>query len=90
MPKGPSQTPEAVDWDRVVRVQALGTDTFGPFEIWINVTMDDGVWYAFYPFTPGYQELVDDLPRRFPDLNPDWQDEMAETPWHVDRLIYAR
>jgi hypothetical protein len=84
------QASSAVDWNRVIRVEALGTDTFGPFELWINVTTEDGVMHAYYPFTPGYKKLIEELPRRFPHLEPDWKEAMAETPWHVERLIYVK
>ena len=49
-------------------------------------------FFAAEPPIPkkGYDEIIESLPQRFPPIPPTWHDEMAEQPWHVERVLFSR
>lgn len=86
-----SPTLEDIRWEEVARIDVLGHDAIGPFEIAVNFTHRDGSWVPVYVHTPGYEDLVRSLHRRFPTIPPDWYDEMMANPdWHVERCLWRR
>src|SRR5688572_20533792 len=76
-----------IRWDDVVKIEALGTDAVGPFEVWLTFTHADGSTAVVFPHTPGYGDVLRIMLRRFPEIPPGWVDEMAEQPWHVERVL---
>jgi hypothetical protein len=78
-----------IQWDDVVRVEALGTDALGPFEVSLTFTHSDGTEVTVFVHHKGYSDVVDSLPRRFPTITPNWYQEMSEQPWHVERVLYS-
>jgi len=80
-----------IRWDEVVRVDAMGHDAIGPFEVCVNFTHSDGSSVAVYVHTRGYYELVTTLHKRFPTISPTWYAEMMANPdWHVEQRLYSR
>ncbi len=80
----------AIRWPDVVRIDALGTDAIGPFEVSLTFTYADGSQATLFVHHTGYDEILDSLPQRFPSIRETWHDEMAEQPWHVERVLYSR
>jgi hypothetical protein len=79
-----------IRWDDVIRIEALGTDAIGPFEITVTFVYADEGETSLFVHHKGYDEIIDSLPRRFPSISPSWQDELAKQPWHVERTLYSR
>jgi hypothetical protein len=79
-----------VRWQDVVRIEALGTDAFGAFQIWLTFTYDDGSKTQVAVEMKGYWDIVDSLHERFPSIPADWYDRMAETPWHTEAVLFER
>jgi hypothetical protein len=75
-------------WDEVIRVDALGTDAIGPFEVSLTFTHSDGTQAIVCVHHKGYDEIADSLPGRFPSISPSWYQEMSEQPWHVERVLF--
>ena len=86
----PTKPCPEIRWQNVVRIEAMGTDTFGAFQIWLTFTHSDGsvAWVAIE--TKGYWDIVESLHSRFPSILPTWYDEMSEQQWHVQRVLYSR
>jgi hypothetical protein len=79
-----------VRWSDVVRIDAMGTDTFGPFEVYLSFTCYDGSQVTVFPHHKGYAEIIESLPQRFPSIPARWHAEMAQQPWHVEHVLYSR
>ena len=79
-----------IRWPDVVRIEAMGTDSFSAFQIWLTFTHVDGTQAEVTIETRGYWDIVDSLHTRFPSISPTWYDEMAEQPWHVEKVLYSR
>ena len=80
-----------IRWEDVVRIEALGHDAIGPYEICVTFTHADGTQATVFVHTRGYLDVVTSLHQRFPSIPPDWYDDMMAHPdWHVERLLYAR
>jgi hypothetical protein len=86
---GTKPCPE-IRWDDVVRIEATGTDAFGAFEVWLTIYQSDGSEVTLTVDHKGYDKILESLPERFPSIRPDWYDQMAEQPWHVESALYAR
>ena len=82
------QCPE-IRWEDVVRIEAVGTDAFSGFQIWLTITHSDGSEAQVFRETKGYYEIVESLHRRFPSISPTWYEDMAKTPWHVEKVLYS-
>jgi hypothetical protein len=88
---GTTQPCLEIGWDEVVRIEALGHDAIGPFEICVTFTHSDGSEATIYVHTKGYEKIVTSLHRRFRTISPKWYEEMMSHPdWHVERLLYSR
>jgi hypothetical protein len=79
-----------IQWEEVVRIEAMGTDAFSAFEIWLTLIHSDGTRAEITMDTKGYWDIVDTLHSRFPSISPTWYDEMSEQPWHVERTLFSR
>jgi hypothetical protein len=79
-----------IRWDDVVRIDALGTDVLGAFEISVTFVYTDNSEVTVFVHHKGYDEILESLPQRFPSIPLTWYDEMAEEPWHVERVLYER
>jgi len=79
-----------IRWEDVVRIEAMGTDAFSGFQIWLTITRSDSSEAEVYRETKGYYEIVESLHGRFPSISPMWYDEMARTPWHVEKILHSR
>jgi len=86
---GTQPCPE-IRWQDVVRIEATGTDAFGAFEVWLTFHHSDGSEVDLTVQHRGYDKILESLPERFPSILPDWYDRMAEQPWHVESVLYAR
>lgn len=85
---GPS-CPE-IRWQDVVRIEAMGTDAFSPFQVWLTFIYGDGKEAQVAAEMKGYWDVVDSLHERFPSILPDWYARMAKTPWHVEAVLFER
>jgi hypothetical protein len=82
---------EDIRWAEVVKIEAVGFDAIGPYEICVNFTHADGTWVPIYVHTPGYKQLVRNLHQRFPTISADWYERMMGNPdWHVEQALYER
>ncbi len=79
-----------IRWRDVVRIFAMGTDAFSAFQIWLTFTYSDGQQAQVVVEMKGYWGIVESLHSHFPSISPTWYDEMAQQPWHVERLLYQR
>ena len=79
-----------IRWDEVVRILAIGTDAFGPFEISLFFFHSDGTEARLCIEHRGYDRILDSLPQRYPSISRTWYDEMAETSWDVERVLYEK
>src|SRR5438552_3546344 len=86
---GTKPCPE-IRWNEVVRIEAMGTDAFGVFEVSLFIFHKDGTEARVCVQHSGYDKIFESLPHRFPSIPPAWYDEMAETPWHAERVLYSR
>jgi hypothetical protein len=77
-----------IHWAEVIRIDAMGTDAFSDFQIWLTFTHADGGTARVFIETRGYFEIIESLHKRFPSIPPNWYDEMAEQPWHVEKVLY--
>lgn len=75
-------------WDDIVRIEAVGTDAFGPFQLWITFTYDDDTQVRITSEMKGYWNIVDSLTEHFPLISPDWYNRMAETPWDAEAVLF--
>src|SRR3954471_24603987 len=78
-----------IRWSHMARIEALGTDALGAFEVSVTFIYDDGAQITVSPHHKGYDGILDELPRRFPSIDPEWFAKMAEQPWHVERVLYS-
>jgi hypothetical protein len=85
-----SQPRPEVCWGEVVRIEALGTDVLGPFEVSLTFTHADNSRVTLSIHHRGFDEIVESLPHRFPSIPPGWYEEMAKQPWHVECILYSR
>jgi hypothetical protein len=79
-----------IRWDEVARIKAFGTDAFGVFEVWLVIFHNDGTEARLQVEHRGYDKILESLPQRFPSIPSTWYDEMAETPWDVERVLYSK
>jgi hypothetical protein len=79
-----------IRWEDVVRIEAMVTDAFSGFQIWLTIRHSDGSEVEVFRETKGYYEIVESLHRRFPSISPAWYGEMAKTPWHGEKVLYSR
>ena len=84
---GTQPCPE-IRWPDVTRIEALGTDTFGAFEVWLTFRHADGSEVTLFTHHRGYDRILESLPQRYPSIPPTWYQEMSEQPWHVERVLY--
>ena len=86
---GTTACPE-IRWQDVVRIEAMGTDAFSAFQIWLTFTHSDGTKAQVTIETRGYWDIVDSLHTRFISIPATWYDEMSEQQWHVERVLYDK
>lgn len=79
-----------IRWQDVVRIEAMGTDAFSAFQIWLTFTHSDSSEEQVAIETKGYWDIVESLHTRFPSISPTWYDEMSEQPWHVKRVLFSQ
>ena len=79
-----------IRWHDVVRIEAIGTDSFSSFQIWLTFTHSNGAEAKVTVETKGYWDIVDSLHTRFPSISPTWYDEMSKQPWHVESVLFSR
>jgi hypothetical protein len=79
----------AIRWDSVVRIDAIGTDALGVFEISLVFTYRDGTEATLSVHHRGYDTVMDSLRERFPTIPSNWGEEMSRQPWHVERTLYS-
>ena len=79
-----------IRWQDVVRIEATGTDAFGPFQIWLTFAYSDGSQVDVAVEMKGYWGIVESLHTRLPSISPTWYQEMAEQPWHVESVLYEK
>ena len=84
----PSKPCPEIRWQDVVLIEAMGTDAVSAFQIWLMFTHSDGSKAQVFIETKGYYEIVESLHRRFPSISPNWCNEMAQQPWHVEEILY--
>src|SRR6185503_15330239 len=82
----PRPCPE-IRWHDVVRIEAMGTDAFSAFQIWLTFIYSDGTQAEVAVEMKGYWDIVESLRTRFPSIPPTLYEEMAEQPWHVERVL---
>jgi hypothetical protein len=88
--RGRQPCPE-IRWEEVVRIEAMGFDAIGPFEIAVTFEHADGSEETVYTHTEGYERIVASLAERFPGISPGWYEEMMSHPdWHVERVLYSK
>ena len=86
----PTKPCPEIRWQDVVRIEAMGTDAFSAFQIWLTFTHSDGTEVKVFIETKGYWDIVDSLHARFPSISPAWYDEMSQQQWHVEAVLYSR
>ena len=79
-----------IRWDDVVRIEAVGTDVLGAFEISLIITYRDDSDVKIFVHHKGYDEILESLSRRFPSIPRTWYDEMAQQSWHVESVLWER
>lgn len=79
-----------IRWPHVVRIDAMGTDAIGPFEVYVTFTHSDGSEATIFPHTKDYAEIIETLDWWYPSISPAWYLEMSKQPWHVEKLLWAR
>lgn len=79
-----------IRWQDVVRIEAMGTDAFSAFQIWLTFKHSDGTEARVAIETEGYWDIVESLHTRFPSIRSTWYDEMSEEQWHVERVLFSR
>ncbi|HWQ90235.1 MAG TPA: hypothetical protein VN673_01095 [Clostridia bacterium] len=79
-----------VRWEDLVRIDAMGTDAFSAFQIWLTFTYRDGTKLQVTVEMKGYWDIVDSLHTRLPSISPTWYEEMAARPWHTEEVLYTR
>ena len=68
----------------------MGTDAFSAFQIWLTFIYSDGTQAEVAVEMKGYWDIVESLRTRFPSIPPTLYEEMAEQPWHVERVLYDK
>lgn len=86
---GTQPCPE-ICWDKVVRIVAIGTDAIGSFEVSLFFYHSDGTRVRLFTEHQGYTKILDSLSERFPSIQSTWRNEMAETPWGAERVLYSQ
>ena len=79
-----------IRWSDIVRIEAMGTDAFSAFQVWLTFTYADGSQALVAIEMSGYWEIVETLHARFQSISPTWYEEMSEQPWHVERVLFSR
>ena len=79
-----------IRWHDVVHIEAMGTDAFSAFQIWLTFKHSDGTEARVSVETKGYWSIVDSLHISYPSILPTWYAEMSEEPWHVVKVLYSR
>lgn len=79
-----------IRWRDVVRIEAMGTDAFSPFQIWLTFIYSDGDHAEVAVEMEGYWDIVESLHTKFPSISPTWYKEMSKEPWHVERILYSK
>lgn len=77
-----------IRWSEVIRIEALGTDALGAFEVSLTFVCESGAQTTVSPHHKGFDEILDQLPQRFPSIRSDWFEQMSQQPWHVERVLY--
>ena len=86
----PTEPAPDIRWPEVVRIEATGTDAFGPFRVWLSFFHEDCTEATLFAESRGYDKIVESLHLWYPTVPPDWYDQMQKTPWHAERLLYVR
>ena len=80
-------------WDKVLRMEAFGTDVISAFAIVVTFRYADGTELAVHPEQGHYYEIIESLDRRFPSIPSGWFEEMkalSKEPFDVERVLYSR
>jgi hypothetical protein len=80
-------------WDKVVRIEAFGTDAVSAFAIVVTFRYADGSAVAVHPEQKGYYKIIEALDQRFPAIPSGWFEEMrvlGKEPFDVERVLYSR
>ena len=79
-----------IRWQDIIRIEAMGTDAFSAFQIWLTFTHSDGIKAEITIETKGYWDIVESLHTRLPSISPTWYDEMSEQHWHIEKVLFSR
>jgi hypothetical protein len=79
-----------IRWQDVVLIEAMGTDAFSAFQIWLTFYYSDGSKEQVAVEMKGYWDVVKSLHTRFPAIPPNWYDEMSEQTDHVERILFSK
>ena len=79
-----------IRWDEVVRIEALGTDALGAFEVSLTFTHADGTEATVSVHHKGYDDVLRLMLEKFPTIPPAWFEELSEQPWHVERVLHRQ
>ena len=79
-----------IRWQDVVRIEAMGTDAFSAFQIWLTFIHSDGTEAQVFIETKGYWDIVESLHTHFPSISSTWYEKMTERPWHVESVLYDK
>lgn len=79
-----------IRWKDIVRLEAIGTDALGPFEVSVTFIYEEGTQTTVAPHHKGYDQILGALPKRIRQIHPDWLDQMRAQPWHVESVLYSR
>jgi hypothetical protein len=69
-----------IRWSEVIRIEALGTDALGAFEVSITFIYESGAQATVSPHHKGYGAILDELPQRFPSMPSNWLVQMSQQP----------
>lgn len=78
-----------IRWSDVDKIDALGTDALGGFEIMLTFHYADGTSDHLFAHHYGYNDILESLAVRYPNIPADWYEQMSAQPWHVERCLYG-
>ncbi len=77
-----------IDWEQVVRIEAVGTDAMSEFQVWLTFVYSDERSFEVAPDMTGYWVIIRLLPARFPSIPATWYEDMLKESAHVERTFY--